>query len=131
MIWVKNVDLFIQVVCIAREYLTMETLPERVPIRLGLGTYTDILEEYPFPIPGDAKFFPEGRYASFYVTVEDPESVEGAQLKPIRDFLRENDMYPESDTTAYLHRVDNGGDRTRFIFCARVKVPDERMAAGS
>lgn len=126
--WVKNMDLFIQVVCVAREYLTMETLPERVPIRLGLGTYTDILAEHPFPIPADASFFPEGRYAAFFLTVEDPESIEAAQLAPIRDFLRQHHLRPESDTTAYLHRVDNSSDTTRFIFRVRVKVADHSAA---
>ena len=126
--WVKNMDLFIQVVCIAREYLTMKTLPERVPIRLGLGTYTDILKEYPLPIPADANYFPEGQYAAFFLTVEDPESIEGAQLAPIRDYLRRHHLCPETDTTAYLHRVDIRDNMTRFIFCVRVKVRNEQSA---
>ena len=121
-VWVENIDLFIQVLCISREYLTCETLPERVPIRLGLGTYTDILTEYSFPIPTDAVFFPEGRYASFFLTVEDTESIDAAQLGPIRDFLRTHRLCPETDTTAYLYRVDSRGDVIRFIFCVRVKV---------
>ena len=100
-VWVENIDLFIQVLCISREYLTCETLPERVP---------------------DAVFFPEGRYASFFLTVEDTESIDAAQLGPIRDFLRTHRLCPETDTTAYLYRVDSRGDVIRFIFCVRVKV---------
>ena len=121
-VWIKNMDLFIQVLSVSREYLICDTLPERVPIRLGLGTYTDILAEYSFPIPADAVYFPEGRYASFFLTVEDPESIESEQLLPIRDFLREQHLCPETDTTAYLYRVDNRGNVIRFIFCVRVKV---------
>jgi len=123
-VWVENIDLFIQVLCISREYLICDTLPERVPIRLGLGTYTDILAEYPFALPADAAFFPEGRYAAFFLTVEDPESIDAAQLEPIRVFLRSYRLRPETDTTAYLYRVDNRGNVIRFIFCVRVKVSE-------
>lgn len=125
-VWIKNIDLFILVLCISREYLSCETLPARVPIRLGLGTYTDILAEYSFPVPADAVYFPEGRYASFFLTVEDPESIESEQLLPIRQFLREQKLYPETDTTAYLYRVDNKDETTRFIFCVRVKVKESK-----
>ena len=59
-------------------------------------------------------------------TVEDPESIDAAQLGPIRDFLRTQSLRPETDTTAYLYRVDSRGDVVRFIFCVRVKVSESK-----
>ncbi|MBQ9661665.1 MAG: MerR family transcriptional regulator [Oscillospiraceae bacterium] len=119
--WVRNVDLFTLVLCIERRYFE-EELPDRVPIRIGIGSYEKILVEENFPIPEEAHVFPKAQYAAFFLTVEDLDSIEGSALNPIRDYLRQEGLKPMSDTTAYLYRTDISRGKPRFVFCVRVMV---------
>lgn len=121
-LWIDNIDLFTLVVRIEQRYFEDEALPERVPLRVGLGTYEEVLREEGLPLPNDVSIFPEGRYASFFLELEDTESVEAEKLAPIRAFLRKNALRAESDSTAYLYRVDSASGRIRFVFCVRFRV---------
>jgi len=126
-LWIENIDLFTLVVCLERRYFTDETLPERVPLRIGLGTYESILRAESFPRPRNVSVFPTGQYASFFLELERLDSVGREELAPIRAFLRENRLRPETDSTAYLYRVDNTeAGESRFVFCVRVKVEEQR-----
>lgn len=125
-LWIENVDLFTLVVCIDRQYFEMETLPETVPLKLGIGTYEHILRETGLPLPRNVSVFPEGRYASFFLELEDTDTVPGASLAPIRDFLRRNNLRVTGDSTAYLYRVDHSCGPLRFVFCVRVRVEEKR-----
>ena len=126
-LWIDNVDLFTLVVCIDRQYFEAAELPESVPIKIGLGTYEDVLRETSLTLPHNVSIFPEGRYASFFLELEDTDAVSGAALAPIRGFLRSRDLRAVSDGTAYLYRVDQSKGPLRFIFCVRVRVePDDR-----
>ncbi len=121
-LWVENVDLFTLVLGIERRWFEEPILPERVPVRIGIGTYGAVLEENDFPLPDAYRLFPKGEYASFFLELTDLESLPGEALQPARDFLARERLRPDSDTTAYLYRVDTHGDATRFIFCTRLKV---------
>ena len=124
-LWVKNVDLFTLVLCVPQRYFETEALPERVPVRLGIGTYGTILEENKLPLPQNCACFPKGEYVSFFLELEELDSIPGEALCPVRDFLRRERLRPGSDTTAYLYRVDTSGAATKFIFCTRLNVvPD-------
>ena len=120
--WIENIDLLTLVVGIERRYFEQEELPERVPIRIGLGTYGTILEENGLPLPVCYQRFPKGQYASFFLVVEDLDSIPGEALRPVRDYLRGEGLRPVSDTTAYLYRVDEQDGTMRFIFCTRIQV---------
>ena len=126
--WIKNIDLFTLVVCLERRYFIQEELPARVPLRIGIGTYENVLRAEGYPLPKDVSIFQEGRYASFFLTLEALDSVDAQQLKPIRSFLKENRLRPVSDTTAYLYRVDNRSGVNRFEFCVRLRVLPEQEA---
>ncbi len=124
-IWIRNVDLFTLVLCIERRYFEDEEIPERVPVRIGLGTYEKILKEMELPLPKDVRIFPKGRCASFFVSLERLDSVDAGSLSPIRKWLREKGLKPEDDSTAYLYRVDTSRGLPVFIFCVRVPVSGE------
>ena len=120
--WVENVDLFTLVVGIERRYFEQEELPEHVPIRIGLGTYEPILKENSAPLPAQYRLFPQGTYASFFLEVEDLDTVPAAALQPVRTFLAREHLRPLGDTTAYLYRVDYRDGVLHFIFCMRIQV---------
>ena len=120
--WVRNIDLFTLVLCIEKQYFLMDILPEKIPIRLGIGTYQEVIQEEALPLPASVSVFPQGRYASFFLTVTDLESIDGKALFPVRDYLRKNNLMAAGDTTAYLYRVDNRDSQMRFIFCVRFPV---------
>ncbi|MBO5544284.1 MAG: MerR family transcriptional regulator, partial [Oscillospiraceae bacterium] len=122
--WIHNIDLFTMVVCIGQQYFEAETLPEHVPVRLGLGTYEKVLKEEKCPIPGKISVFPRGRYASFFLEIEDLTFIRREKLELIRTFLRKKGLHAQSDSTAYLYRVDHSRGRPVFVFCVRVKVED-------
>ena len=121
-LWIDNMDLFTLVLCIDRAFFETEQVPEKIPLRVGLGTYEDILRETGLPLPGNVSIFPEGRYASFFLELEEVECMPGAYLAPIRAFLREKRLRAVSDSTAYLYRVDQTDGKLRFVFCVRVRV---------
>jgi hypothetical protein len=122
--WLGNVDLFTCVVCIERAYFVMQELPKRIPVRIGLGTYQRVLEEEGIEIPETACAFPQGRYVSFFLEMEDLYSISHEQLDEIRLYLEENRLCPVSDTTAYLYRVIYSETGYRFQFCVRLRVED-------
>ena len=121
-LWVENVDLFTLVLGIEKRWFEEAVLPVRVPVRIGIGTYGTILQEHGFPLPEKHKLFPKGEYASFFLEVTELDSIPGKALQPVRDFLACEHLRPESDTTAYLYRVDTHAGDMRFIFCTRLKV---------
>lgn len=120
--WVRHIELFTLVLAVERRWFEEEALPPQVPVRVGLGTYVTLLKENGVPIPDGCARFPEGRYVSFFLEVEQTDTLPAAALAPIRAFLRENALRPLSGTTAYLYRVDTSGERMKFIFCARLRV---------
>lgn len=122
--WLGNVDLFTCVVCIERAYFVMQELPKRIPVRIGLGTYQRVLEEERIEIPETACAFPQGRYVSFFLEMEDLYSISPEQLDEVRLYLEENRLCPVSDTTAYLYRVTHSETGYRFQFCVRLRVED-------
>ncbi len=122
--WIENVDLFTLVVCIERAFFEMAELPKRIPIRIGIGTYQRVLEEERMEIPESARAFPQGRYVSFFLEVEDLYTIGHEQLDEVRIYLRENALRPVSDTTAYLYRVTFSETGYLFQFCVRLRVED-------
>ena len=74
-------------------------------------------------MPKQVSVFPKAKYASFFLEVaDDLRSVPAERLKPVRQFLREQDLHAQGNSTAYLYRVDTSGAQPRFIFCVRVMV---------
>ena len=130
-LWIENMDLFTLVLCIDRQYFEAEELPAFIPLRVGIGTYEDILRETGLPLPHNVSIFPEGRYASFFLELEDVEYMPGACLAPVRAYLREQGLHAVSDSTAYLYRVDQTGGGLRFVFCVRFRVEEVSHAQTS
>lgn len=122
--WIENVDLFTLVICIERAYFEMGILPERIPVRIGLGTYLRVLEEERMEIPAEARSFPQGRYVSFFLETETLDAIRPEQLTAVRLYLREQNLRPMSDTTAYLYRTIFSDGGYCFQFCVRLRVED-------
>ena len=120
--WIRNVDLFTLVINIRKEFFEAESLPERIPFRIGMGTYQDVLEEEQISIPEEAAVFPEGRYVSFFLAIDNLQSFESRKLDEVRRYLKENNLQPDSDTTAYLYRVTFADTGYHFHFCVRLRV---------
>ncbi len=120
--WIRNVDLFTLVINIRKEFFEAESLPERIPFRIGMGTYQDVLEEEQISIPEEAAVFPEGRYVSFFLEIDNLQSFESRKLDEVRRYLKENNLQPASDTTAYLYRVTFADTGYHFHFCVRLRV---------
>ena len=123
--WIENVDLFTLVVCIEKEYFKMQDLPERIPIRIGIGTYQRVLEAERIEIPPSARSFPQGIYVSFFLETDDLFAVRPDQLAAVRSYLKEHGLRPVSDTTAYLYRTTFSDTGYCFQFCVRVRVERE------
>ena len=123
--WVRNVDLFTLVICIEKRWFEEAELPERVPVRVGLGTYEEVLREEKLPVPEEVRVFPRGKYVSFFLRLDELDSVESSRLSAVREFLQSRGLKPESDSTAYLYRVDTASGTPVFVFCVRVLVSGE------
>ena len=121
-IWIRNIDLFTLVINIEKYFFEAETLPERIPFRIGMGTYQEVLEEENIAIPASAVVFPEGRYVSFFLEIDNLQSFESTKLNEVRRYLKENSLEPDSDTTAYLYRVTFAETGYHFHFCVRLRV---------
>ena len=87
-----------------------------------MGTYQDVLEEEQISIPEEAAVFPEGRYVSFFLEIDNLQSFESGKLDEVRKYLKENGLQPASDTTAYLYRVTFADTGYHFHFCVRLRV---------
>lgn len=127
--WVRNIDLFTLVVCIDQKYFEQETPPNRIPIRLGIGSYETVLKEENCPIPEKASVFPKGQYVSFFLEIENLKSISGEKLAPVRSYLKSRNLHALSDSTAYLYRVDHSRGTPRFVFCVRALVGRDSLTA--
>lgn len=121
-VWMKHIELFTQTVGIKKELLTQETLPEKIPICLGIGSYKGVLSGYHMPIPDNVVIFPKGKYVTMHIALEDMDFVPGRKLQPMVDFIKENHYIIDSDTTAFLFRIDHSGPKPQRIYRLRVKV---------
>lgn len=123
-IWMKNIELFTQTVGIRREILSLEPLPENVPVHLGIGSYDGVLRAYHLPMPEEAIVFPKGKYVTSHVSLDDLHFISRSQLEPMMDYVKQNHYVIDSDATAFLFRIDHSGARPRRIYRLRVKVAD-------
>ena len=121
-IWIKNVELFTQTIGIQKELLMQDPLPEKIPISLGLGSYEGILSTHQMPIPENAVVFPKGLYVTTHVILDDLNYIDRAQLQPMMDYIQKHHYTVDSDTTAFLFRIDHSGPRPKRIYRLRVKV---------
>ena len=120
--WIRNIDLFTLVINIEKFFFEAERLPERIPFRIGMGTYQEVLEAEQIEIPERAVVFPEGQYVSFFLEIENLQSFDSVKLETVRRYLKENNLQPLSDTTAYLYRVTFAENGYHFHFCVRLRV---------
>ena len=120
--WVRNIELFTQTVLIPKEILTASVLPERIPVRTGIGTYGQLLLQYQLPMPEDVVVCPKGTYVCADITLDHPDYVEREQLLPLLQYISMHHYHIESDTTAFLFRAEQREDHIRFTFRMRVKV---------
>ncbi|MCR5137417.1 MAG: MerR family transcriptional regulator [Oscillospiraceae bacterium] len=120
--WIGNIDLFTMVINIDQRFFETETLPEEIPFRVGIGTYGSVLEEEGIAVPDTASVFPQGRYVSFFLEIENLHCLKSEKLDEARRYLRENGLQPDSSTTAYLYRVTFAENGYHFHFCVRLRV---------
>ena len=120
--WIRNIDLCTLVINIEKYFFETTTLPKRIPFRIGMGTYREVLEEEQIAIPESAVEFPEGQYLSFFLDIENLQSFECAKLDAVRRYLKKNGLRPLSDTTAYLYRVTFTDTGYNFHFCVGLRV---------
>ena len=125
--WVRHAEFFTQVIGLKKEQLdTSLPLPEKIPVRIGLGTYRTIFEEQGFELPKKYVSCPPGRYVAAKVELEDLRAIRGEQLRPVIEYMRSRALRADSDSTAFLYRIDYSREKPVFIYRLRVKViPDQ------
>ena len=121
-IWMKNIELFTQTIGIKKELLLQDPLPKEVPVRLGIGSYEMFLEGHHMPMPKEYVVFPKGKYVTAHVVLDDLNFISRSQLQPMLDYIRQNHYTIDSDTTAFLFRIDHSGPKPQRIYRLRVKV---------
>lgn len=120
--WIDKIELFTQTIGISKETLLQDELPEQVPIRIGIGSYRNILVQNNMPIPEGTVICPKGKYVTAHVELERLDVISRDQLTPLLDYVKEHGYIIDSDTTAFLFRIDYSGDKPKFIYRIRVKV---------
>ena len=123
--WISQIDSFTVSVHIPKETLLSSPLPELLPVQIGIGSYERILQMVGIPIPKQAVCCPKGKYATCYISMENTDFLPASELQPLLDFIRKQHLRIDSDTTAYLFRVDHSGGKEKFIYRLRVKVLPE------
>ncbi len=121
--WLNNIDLFTQGLRIPEEYLCAETLPERVPVRLTLGTYRPILEAHGVAIPQDAARLPAGLYLAA-VAERRGDTIDSRALQELLDYARAHAYRPTGESTAFLFRVSRAPEGMSFTYRLRVRVEE-------
>ncbi|MBE7005341.1 MAG: MerR family transcriptional regulator [Ruminococcaceae bacterium] len=122
--WLNNIDLFTQGMQIPEEYLRGERLPERVPVRLTIGTYRLILEGNGVAVPPEAVCVPRGLYLTARVERRG-DTIDGRQLQSLLDYAREHTYALTGESTAFLFRVSRDRDGLCFSYRVRLRVAEE------
>lgn len=123
-IWMQNIELFTQTIGIKKELLLQEPMPERLPVRLGIGSYKVFLEGYGMPMPKEYIVFPKGKYVTAQVILDNLNYISKSQLQPMMDYIKQNHYTIDSDTTAFLFRIDHSGPTPQRIYRLRVKISE-------
>ena len=121
-IWMKHIELFTQTVGIKKELLIQEPLPKKIPVQRGIGSYKGILMGYHMPMPKDIAVFPKGKYVTMHICLDNLDYICASQIQPMIDFIKEHNYTIDSDTTAFLFRIDHSESQPRRIYRIRVKV---------
>ena len=120
--WLEHFGLFTQGLHIPAAILEQEPLPEKVPVRLTVGTYVPILRENKVAIPRKAILIPKGRYLSAKVVLDGERALDREQLLPLITYAREHGYRMVGDTTAFIFRLSRENDHIRFFYRLRVRV---------
>lgn len=122
--WLNNMDLFTQGLRIPEEYLHADVLPDRIPVRLTLGTYRPVLESNGVAIPPEAACLPHGLYLAAVVERRGG-FIEGRQLQPVLDYARKHSYTLSGESTAFLFRVSQTPEGMVFTYRLRAHVAGE------
>ncbi len=122
--WLGNIDLFTQGLHIPEEFLRAQTLPERVPVQLTMGTYRLILDAHNVAVPPEADCVPSGLYLTARAE-RHGNYIPGAQLQPLLDYAREHSYVLTGESTAFLFRVSCDAEGMCFTYRLRVHVSEK------
>lgn len=129
--WLERIDLFTQGLTVAGSCLRSDPLPAHIPVKLTVGSYLPILEEYGYPIPDEALYFPKGRYLTTKVVLGGEPVLDAEQLRPLVEYAKSHNYRLVGDATAFLFRVDKSKNGSQFIFRLRIRVePEENGRPG-
>lgn len=124
--WLRHMEMFTPTLRILRDDLSKKALPPEIPVQAGIGTYLHVLEGCSLKIPKKTVILPKGRFLTVTVKLKQLTSLPGSQLKPLLDYAQGHDLEFDSDTTAFLIRVDSAGTDRTFAYRLRVKVKERR-----
>ena len=120
--WMDHIELFTQTVLISREYFTCDPVPDVIPVRTGLGTFAGVYRDNGLTLPEKAVRCPPGQYVTANIVLDDLYQMDGQQLRPISEFIRNNGYRVLSDTTAFLLRVAHDEGKTKFYYRIRLQI---------
>ena len=93
-----------------------------IPVKKGLGTYSDILSEQGLTKPEKCTTCPAGKYAAVKVELETGKNLSYSQLAPLFAYIREHHYQITGENTAFLYRIDYSGERPVYIYRLRVRI---------
>ncbi len=126
--WIQNAVFFTQTLGLKKEQLICpDEMPDYLPVKVGLGTYRNILQEQKIVLPEKHTSCPPGRYVTARVELAELGIIEKEQLMPMMQYIHEKGLQVDSDTTAFLYRIDYNREQPVFIFRLRVKVTERTI----
>lgn len=121
-IWLDHMEMFTPTLKLLRSDMELAKVPRCIPVQVGIGTYRHVLDNASLPIPQKIDILPKGRFLTLTVRLKHLNSLPASQIKPLLDYAAKHRLQFESDTTAFLIRVDSSGKDRTFLYRLRVKV---------
>ncbi|MCR5089508.1 MAG: MerR family transcriptional regulator [Oscillospiraceae bacterium] len=126
-VWLEHIALFTQGLYIPEGLLQQEPLPDFIPVKHTIGSFSPILEENRFPVPENAIFTPKGRYLTAKAILRAGEAgLDARQLRPFKEYAAANGCRLLGNTTAFLFRIDRTEKTARYIYRLRIRMEKRR-----
>lgn len=110
---------------ISKEVLNGAVEDRMIPLRVGIGSYRYLIEEWNITIPHeDTVVVPNGICLSQILVLHDLQEVNVLELAPLMNYAKEHGRSFISDTTGYLMRTEyRDGD---YVFYFRIRACVEK-----
>ena len=109
-------------VFIPKEVLNGPISRDKIPVKIGIGTYQYILDERGIKRPKDAVIVPNGLNITQLLILRNFTEISVEELAPMMTYAKANGLTFQSDTTGYLMRIEIIDQKPVFHFRIRACV---------